>query len=62
MPTLFNNGDILRGDRIAINARRLSNPRVVNQSGRHNASSLTAHDPVYCMIEKPLSATPKKQS
>ena len=60
MTTLFNAGDALRGERIAINARRLSSPRLVNQSGRHRASSITARDDVYCVIEKPLSVRPKK--
>ena len=60
MTTLFNAGDALRGERIAINARRLSGPRLVNQSGRHRASSITARDNVYCVIEKPLSVRPKK--
>ena len=60
MTTLFNAGDALRGERIAINARRLSNPQLVNQSGRHKASSITARDNVYCVIEKPLSVRPKR--
>lgn len=56
MTTLFNTGDALRGYRVAITARRLSNPAVVNQSGRHKASSIIARDNVYCVIEMPLTA------
>ena len=33
MTTLFDTGDALRGYRITITARRLSNPVVVNQVG-----------------------------
>ncbi len=59
MPTtLFDYGDALRGDRIAITARKLSKPALVNQSGRHKATRFTARDNVHCVIEKPLAARP----
>ena len=61
MTTLFSTGDALRGYRITITARRLSNPVVVNQSGRHNARRVVARDNVYCVIEIPLTARPKSQ-
>ena len=53
MTTLFDEGEAIRGDRILINARRLSKPKVVNQP---------AHGNVYCIIEKPLSVRPKQQA
>jgi hypothetical protein len=59
MPTLFESGDGLRGDRIAINARRLSRPQVIALSGRHEAQAITARDNVYCVIEMPLRARPR---
>lgn len=62
MPTLFERGDALRGDRIAINARRLSRPRVIARSGRHEAQETIAWDNVYCVIEMPLRARPKESS
>ncbi len=61
MTTLFDAGDALRGYRVAISARRLSNPAVVNESGRHKASRIIARDNVYCVIETPLTARPRSQ-
>ena len=61
MTTLFNAGDALRGYRVAITARRLSNPAIVNQSGRHKASRIIARDNVYCVIEMPLTAKPRNE-
>jgi len=58
MTTLLDIGDALRGQRIAITARRLGKPALVNQSGRHKASRLIARDNVHCVIERPLSAKP----
>ena len=59
MPTLFDKGDALRGDRVAINARRLSRTQVIARSGRHEAQAIVARDEVYCVIEMPLKARPK---
>ena len=61
MPTLFSPGDALRGDRVRIVARSLSKPRVIAQSGRHQAQEIIARDNVYCVIELPLRARPKEQ-
>ena len=60
MTTLFESGDVLRGERIAINARRLSKPVVVATSGRHQAQHIVARDNVYCVIEMPLRARPSE--
>ena len=59
MPTLFEKGDALRGDRVAINARQISRPQVIARSGRHEAQEIVARDNVYCVIEMPLKARPK---
>lgn len=59
MTTLLETGDALRGDRIAINARRIDQPRVVEGSGRHRTQAIIARDNVYCVIEMPLRARPK---
>jgi hypothetical protein len=59
MPTLFDKGDALRGDRVAINARRIDQPHVVEGSGRHRTQATIARDNVYCVIEMPLKARPK---
>lgn len=58
--TLFDVGDALRGDRIAINARQIDKPVVISQSHRHKAMALTARDNAYCVIELPLRARPKQ--
>ena len=58
MTTLFEVGDAVRGSRIAITARRLSKPTLVNHSGRHKASRIIACDDVHCVVERPLSASP----
>ena len=61
MTTLFDAGDALRGYRVAVTARRLSKPAVVNESGRHKANLIIARDNVYCIIEMPLTARPRNQ-
>ncbi len=61
MTTLFDAGDALRGYRVAITARRLSKPAVVNESGRHKANLIIARDNVYCVIEMPLTARPRNR-
>ncbi len=52
-------GDALRGDRVAINARRFSKIEVINLSHEHKAQRIVARDQVYCVIELPLQAKPK---
>ena len=59
MPTLLEAGDAIRGDRVLINARRLSDPQIINQSGRHKANAITARDNLYCVIDMPLRARPR---
>ena len=59
MATLFDVGDALRGDRIRIVARRISQHKVVNQSGRHKAIEVIARDNAYCVIEVALYPRPK---
>lgn len=61
MTTLFDAGDALRGYRVAITARRLSKPAVVNESGRHKSNLIIARDNVYCVIEMPLTARPRNR-
>ena len=61
MTTLFDAGDALRGYRVAITARRLSKPAVVNESSRHKANLIIARDNVYCVIEMPLTARPRNR-
>ena len=61
MPTtLFDTGDAIRGDRILIIARRISPSRVINQSGRHRAVTVTARDNAHCVIQVPLYPRPKE--
>ena len=60
MATLFEVGDAVRGDRILIVARRISPQRVINQSARHRAVTVTARENARCVIEMPLFPKPKK--
>ena len=60
MATLFDAGDALRGNRLRIVARRISQPKVVNQSGRHKAIEVIVRDNAYCVIEMPLYPRPKE--
>ena len=61
MPTtLFDTGDALRGDRILIIARRISSAKVINQSGRHRAVTVTARDNAHCVIQVPLHPRPRE--
>lgn len=60
--TLFETGDALRGDRVAINARRIDQLRVIQGSGRHRTQETIARDNVYCVIEMPLKARPRVQN
>ena len=60
MITLFDVGDALRGNRIRITARRISQPITVNQSGRHKAIRVTARDNAHCVIEVALYPRPKE--
>ena len=62
MTTLFNVGDALRGDRVAINARRFTKPQTIAATGRHSANEIVARDNVYCVIDKLLRARPKNGS
>lgn len=59
MPTLFQEGDAIRGDRVAVNARQFSKPQVIALTGRHQAQQIIARDNVYCVVEMPLKARPK---
>ena len=59
METLFEVGDALRGGRVRIIARRIYQPRVVNQSGRHKAIEVIARDNAHCVIEMPLYPRPR---
>ena len=60
MPTtLFETGDAVRGAKVLIRARRLSNVRVVMGSHRHQTQEITAYDNVHCTIEQPLVVRPK---
>ena len=61
MPTYLNEGDALRGERVAIYERRLSRPQVIALSGRHEAQAIIARDNVYCVIERPLKVRPRGQ-
>lgn len=62
MPEYRNLGDELRGDRIAVSARSISQVTVTNRTHAHKGQSATLRDNAYCVIEMPLKVvTNKKQ-
>lgn len=47
-------GDIIKGDRIIGEARRISDVKVIVKSGRHKAQRITLRDNAMCLIDKKL--------
>lgn len=52
MPTYLKKGDKLKSDKITCEARKISNPRPVNKSGRHKTQQIYLKDNAECIIEK----------
>lgn len=44
--------DVLKGDKIVCEARKISNIRKINKSGRHKAQQVTLTDNAKCTIIK----------
>ncbi len=59
-PTYYSIGDSLRGERIAVQARKVTNQKLIQLSGRHKGTSLTLKYSVFCVIEAPLKSVQKR--
>lgn len=47
-------GDAIKGDRIIGEARKISDIRMIVQSGRHKAQRIILRDNVMCVLDKKL--------
>jgi len=54
MPVYRNKGDVLRADKIAIEARSISSVVYSKRTHHHQGQFATARDNAYCVIEIPL--------
>ena len=52
MTQLFELGDSIKGDRLVAEARKLSKPKLIAKSGRHQAQQIVLWENAICMIEK----------
>ncbi|MBA7532498.1 hypothetical protein ES705_24724 [subsurface metagenome] len=59
MTTLYEVGDALLAERIAVRARRIDIGPVVRGSSRHRIQTGKLRRSAYCVIEKPLRAVAK---
>lgn len=58
MPTISTEeGDIIKGDRIIGEARRISDIKVIAKTGRHKAQRIILRDNAMCYIDKKLKYT-----
>lgn len=53
MPVYINKDDALKGDRIAVSARQISQIVVKTRTGSHRGQFTTLRDNAYCIIEVP---------
>lgn len=51
--------DAIRGDKIIVVARKISNPEVVKDSGRHRARCVVAKDNARAWIDVPVKPGPQ---
>ena len=61
MPEYRNLGDALRGDRIAVQARKIDKVAVLKLTHRHRGQITTLRDNAFCIIEIPLKAALDKK-
>ena len=52
--TYTNEGDMIKGDRIIGEARKISDIKVIVKSGRHKAQRVILKDNAMCIIDKKL--------
>ena len=62
MPEYRNPGDVLRGDKIAVQAFEIDPVRVMQRSGSHKGQFTTLRKNAYCVIEVPLKVVLDRKS
>jgi len=62
LATYYKEGDSLRGERIAVQARDIAPIRVGKGSHSHKIQSTILRDSAYCVIEKPLRLVENRPS
>lgn len=60
MPEYRNLGDSLRGDRIAVSARKIDSVTVAHRTHAHKGQFATLRDNALCVIEIPLKIVTNK--
>lgn len=60
-PTYYNLGDSLRGERIAAQARKITNQKTIQLSSRHKGTFLSLKYSAFCVIEAPLKSVQKRR-
>lgn len=61
MPEYRNLGDALRGERIAVSARKIDAVTVSQRTHAHKGQFATLRDNAYCVIEIPLKVVVNKR-
>ena len=54
MPIYTKAGDTIKGDKILVEARKISKIKVISKSGRHKAQKTVLRDNAICVIDKEL--------
>ncbi len=62
MTTHYNQGDALKGERIAVEARSIAPLMVRKGSHTHNIQTTILRRSAYCVIELPLVAVQKRSA
>ena len=60
MPTYTKKGDMIIGNKIFCEARKISDITIINKSGRHKAQRITLKDNAFCVIEKEVKFKGRK--
>jgi hypothetical protein len=60
MTTHYSQGDAIKGERVAVEARSIAPVMVRKGSHTHNIQSTTLRRSAYCVIEQPLIAVQKR--
>jgi len=61
MPEYREKGDSLRGDRIAVQARKIDKVVVIKRTHSHRGQFTTLRDNAFCIIDKPLKVVSDKK-
>ena len=61
MRTLYEAGDNLKAERIAVTARDIDKIRIINDTSRHRAQATKLRGSVYCVIDLPFRSIRKRK-